>query len=90
MNRRLFITGLNELKHVVLQVLYEDQGNFPTPMAITMKIDVPQVEDLEGCKTTLIRGILAHLWDDGYAVYNSDYAGWQITEEGVKFIGGSQ
>ena len=74
MNRRLFITGLNGLKHVVLQVLYEK--NCPTSFEILMWLDIPQVKDIEGSNTTLIRGILAHLMDDGYATYNTEYAGW--------------
>ena len=88
MNRRRFLTGLNALKHVVLQVLYEK--NCPTPFEILMRLDIPQVKDIEGSKTTLVRGILSHLMGDGYATYNTEYAGWQITEPGVKFIEGSQ
>ena len=55
-----------------------------------MRIGIPQVKDIEGSETTLIRGILAHSRDDGHAKYNTDYAGWEITEEGISVIEGLQ
>ena len=74
------------LKVVVLQVLHEKSGVAPTPTDILMELGIPLVKDTKGSETTLVRGILAHLKNDGYAVYDSDYAGWQITEKGVNFI----
>ena len=86
MNKKTLDISLRGLKFVVLQVLHENQGAFPTPGYILMELGIPLVKDAKGSETTLVRGILAHLKNDGYAVYNSNYAGWQITEKGVKFI----
>ena len=88
MNKKTLDISLRGLKVVVLQVLHEKHGAFPTPGDILMELGIPLVKDTKGCETTLVRGILAHLKNDGYAVYDSDYAGWQITEKGVSFIEG--
>ena len=81
---------LEVLKRVVLQVLYENRESFPTPTDILYQCRIPLVKDNEGSETTLIRGILAHLRADGHAEYKTEYAGWQITEEGVSVIKDSQ
>ena len=78
--------ALEGLKRATLQVLYEKQEAPPTPVDILMELGIPLVKDTKGSETSLVCGILAHLKNDGYAVYNSDYAGWQITEKGVKVI----
>ena len=82
--------ALEVLKRAVLQVLYENGASFPTPTDILYRCDIPPVKDNEGSKTELIRGILAHLSADGHAKYKTEYAGWQITEEGVSVIEDSQ
>ena len=86
MNKKTLDISLRGLKVVVLQVLHEKQEEFPTPVYILTELGIPLVKDTKGSETTLVRGILAHLKNDGYAVYNSNNAGWQITEKGVKFI----
>lgn len=88
MNKKTLDISLRGLKVVVLQVLHEKHGAFPTPCDILMELGIPLVKDTKGSETTLVRGILAHLKNDGYAVYDSDYAGWQITEKGVSVIEG--
>ena len=87
---RMADIGLNAFKIAILKVLYEDQEKLPTPFEILIRLNIPQVKDSDGSETTLIRGILAHLSVAGYAKYKNEYAGWQITEEGVSFIEDSQ
>lgn len=82
--------ALEVLKGAVLQVLYENGASFPTPTDILYQCDIPPVKDNKGSETTLIRGILAHLSTNGHAKYKTEYAGWQITEEGVSVIEDSQ
>lgn len=79
--------GLEILKRSVLQILYDSEVS-PTPTDILHQCDIPLVKDNEGSKTTLMRGILAHLRADGHAKYNTKHAGWQITEKGVSVIEG--
>ena len=86
MNKKTLDISLRGLKFVVLQFLHEKQEEFPTPGYILIELGIPLVKDAKGSETTLVRGILAHLKNDGYAVYNTNYAGWQITEKGVSVI----
>lgn len=82
--------ALETLKRAVLKVLYENGESFPTPTEILYRCDIPQVKDNENSETTLIRGILAHLSANGHAKYRTEYAGWQITGEGISVIEDSQ
>ena len=89
-DKRGIRNALEVLKRAVLQVLYENRESFPTPTEILYRCSIPRVKDNEGSETTLMRGILAHLSADGHAKCKTEYAEWQITEEGVSVIEDSQ
>ena len=86
MNKVMVDTGLKTLKIVVLQILDEHQAPASTPGDILTWLGIPQVKDNADSTTTLVRGILAHLVDDGHAVYIPNEHGWRITPKGVSFI----
>ena len=90
MNKVLVNIGLNALKMVVLQILNEYQAPASTPGEILRWLDIPPVKDNDGSITTLVRGILAHLADDGHAVYIPEECGWRITPDGISFIDSSK
>ena len=81
--------GLKMLKSAVLEVLRGAQAPPRTPTDISLRLDIPLVEDRKGSETTVVRGILAQLSAEGHAEYNTQYAGWQITEEGIAVIEGN-
>lgn len=81
--------GLKMLKSAVLGVLHKAQDPPLTSADISLRLEIPLVKDHEGSKTTLVRGILAHLSAEGHAEYNTQYKGWQITEEGISVLKGS-
>ena len=88
--------GLELLKWSVLLVLYEERNEmtYPKPFAsfpleadIYEKLCMPQPLSQGDAYNALIHGVLQHLLGDLHADYISG-EGWQITEEGIKFIEG--
>lgn len=83
--------GLEILKRSVLSVLYEHKHALRIA-DIYPCLNIRRIEDQTGRKANsdyLIDSILVHLANDGHAKYTKTNK-WQITEEGVKFIEGSQ
>ena len=83
---KLADSGLQALKHAVLQVLYEERLRSPIPQRIIRdQLEIQRVKEYPEGANQLIYGILASLGADGHAVHHLNI-GWSITEKGISAI----
>ena len=78
--------GLAILKHAVLLVLYEADGEPLKVGDIRKDLGIPRKYGSSGTVNDLIQAVLGYLVDDGKYVELVDRGTWRITKEGVEFL----